>query len=57
MGKNFKDCTDYDFINSKVDLDFIPKSNAIFTTIDRNLEFLLNAWSEIKKIRRIDIIY
>ena len=56
--KILKIAPDYDFINSKVDLDFIPKSNAIFTTkSDRNLEFLLNAWSEIKKKSEESILF
>ena len=56
--KILKIAPDYDFINSKVDLDFIPKSNAIFTTkSDRNLEFLLNAWSEIKNKTCDSMIY
>lgn len=42
--------TDYDFINSNVKLNHIPKQKAIFTTrSDRNLKFLLDCWKEIKK--------
>ncbi len=40
---------DYDFINSKVENDFLPNKNAIFTTrSDRNLDILLDCWKEIK---------
>ena len=40
---------DNDFIESPVDILKIPIPKAIFTTrSDRNLEFLLNCWSEIK---------
>ena len=40
---------DYDFINSKVDNDFLPVKNAIFTTrSDRNLDMLIDYWKEIK---------
>ena len=39
---------DYDFIDFKIDDKFIPKRNAIFTTrSDRNLDFLLDCWTEI----------
>jgi glycosyltransferase involved in cell wall biosynthesis len=42
--------TDDDFINTSVDIDFVPKKKAIFTTrSDRNLNFLLECWNEIKK--------
>ncbi|WP_440680865.1 glycosyltransferase [Candidatus Pelagibacter sp. HIMB1623] len=42
--------TDYDFINTNVNKDFIPFKRAIFTTrSDRNLNFLLECWKEIKK--------
>ena len=39
---------DYDFLNFKVNEHFIPIKKAIFTTrSDRNIDFLLNCWSEI----------
>ena len=42
---------DYDFINLKIKTPIIKNKNAIFTTrSDRNLDFLINCWSEIKKI-------
>lgn len=42
--------TDDDFIKTIVDIDFVPKKKAIFTTrSDRNLNFLLECWNEIKK--------
>ena len=41
---------DEDFINTKVNLNILPPANAIFTTkSDRNLDFLLDAWHQIKK--------
>ncbi len=50
-GKNtLKIATDYDFINTKIDINFIPPPNAIFTTrSDRNLSFLIQSWMKIKK--------
>ena len=48
--KVLKIAPDYDFINTKIDINYIPPPNAIFTTkSDRNLEILLNSWHEIKK--------
>ncbi len=48
--KILKIAPDYDFIKTNVDIDKIPRSDAIFTTkSDRNLDFLINAWHEIKK--------
>ena len=48
--KILKIAPDNDFINTKIDLNFLPPANAIFTTkSDRNLEFLLDAWHQIKK--------
>ena len=49
-GKNIlKIAVDYDFINTKIDINFIPPPNAIFTTrSDRNLNFLIQSWFEIK---------
>ena len=41
---------DDEFINTDVDINHIPDPNAIFTTkSDRNLNFLLDTWKEIKK--------
>ena len=41
---------DYEFINTRISTNFIPPPNAIFTTrSDRNLKFLIQCWSEIKK--------
>ncbi len=40
---------DYDFINTNVDINYIPPPNAIFTTkSDRNLDILINSWYKIK---------
>ncbi len=48
--KILKIAPDYDFINTHIDINHIPSPNAIFTTkSDRNLDFLLNSWKEIKK--------
>ncbi len=39
---------DTDFINTKINHNFIPKKNAIFPTrADRNLNFLLDCWKSI----------
>ncbi len=44
-----KIAADYDFINTKIDINFIPPPNAIFTTrSDRNLKFLIQSWFKIK---------
>ena len=50
-GKNIlKIAADYDFINTKIDINFIPPPNAIFTTrSDRNIDFLIHSWFDIKK--------
>ena len=41
---------DYDFIKSKIKMPNIKNKNAIFTTrSDRNLDFLIDCWREIKK--------
>jgi glycosyltransferase involved in cell wall biosynthesis len=52
FGKNvLKIAPDDDFIKTKIDTNIIPEPNAIFTTkSDRNLDFLLEAWHQIKKI-------
>ena len=48
--KILKIATDYDFLNCDIDINKIPSQNAIFTTkSDRNLNFLLNSWHDIKK--------
>ena len=48
--KILKIAPDYDFINTHIDVNHIPDPNAIFTTkSDRNLNFLLDAWKEVKK--------
>ena len=48
--KILKIATDYDFIKTDINIDFIPPPNAIFTTkSDRNLNFLIDAWFEIRK--------
>ncbi len=45
-----KIAVDDDFLNHKIDLNYIPLPTAIFTTkSDRNLNFLLKSWHEIKK--------
>ncbi len=47
--KILKIAPDDDFINTQIDIEFIPPPNAIFTTkSDRNLDFLIKAWEEIK---------
>ena len=47
--KILKIAPDYDFINTKIDINFIPPQNAIFTTrSDRNLQFLIQSWFKIK---------
>ena len=50
-GKNIlKIAPDDDFINTKIDINFIPPPNAIFTTrSDRNLKFLIQSWMKIKR--------
>ncbi|WP_440931133.1 glycosyltransferase, partial [Candidatus Pelagibacter sp.] len=49
--KILKLAPDFDFINTEIKKDFIPKQNAIFTTkSDRNIEYLLSSWIEIKKL-------
>ncbi len=59
FGKHIlKIAPDNDFIKTKVDINYLPPSNAIFTTkSDRNIELLLNAWIEIKKKNRISKLY
>ncbi len=48
--KILKIAPDDDFINKKIELNYLPPPNAIFTTkSDRNLNFLLDAWHLIKK--------
>ena len=48
--KILKIAPDYDFINTDIELTNIPDPNVIFTTkSDRNLDFLIDAWFEIKK--------
>ena len=50
LEKILKIAPDYDFINTYIDVNYIPSSNAIFTTkSDRNLDFLLSSWKEIRK--------
>lgn len=48
--KILKIASDYDFINTNIDIENIPPPNAIFTTkSDRNLEFLIDSWKQIRK--------
>tara|TARA_B100000780_G_scaffold172637_1_gene120891 strand:+ start:369 stop:1370 length:1002 start_codon:yes stop_codon:yes gene_type:complete len=48
--KTLKIAADYEFINTKININFIPPPDAIFTTrSDRNLNFLIQSWLEIKK--------
>ena len=48
--KIIKLAADYEFINENVDMNFLPKKKAIFTTrSDRNLDFLLSAWEKINQ--------
>ena len=56
--KILKIAPDDDFINTKIDLDFIPPPNAIFTTkSDRNLNFLLNTWYKIKQNNKFSKLF
>lgn len=49
---------DYDFINFKIDENFIPDKKAIFTTrSDRNLEFILNCWPKINSKSKRSCLY
>ena len=42
---------DYDFIETKINKEFIPPKKAIFTTrSDRNLIFLLDSWKKISTL-------
>ena len=44
---------DNDFINTKIGANVIPEPNAIFTTkSDRNLDFLLDSWHQIKVLSK-----
>tara|TARA_B100001057_G_scaffold378219_1_gene383565 strand:- start:90 stop:1091 length:1002 start_codon:yes stop_codon:yes gene_type:complete len=46
--KILKLAPDYDFINTQIELNRLPKKKAIFTTrSDRNLSFLLDCWKSI----------
>ena len=48
--KILKIAADYDFLNHDIDMTEIPQPNAIFATkSDRNINFLINSWHEIKK--------
>ena len=48
--KILKIASDYDFINTNINIKNIPPPNAIFTTkSDRNLDFLIDSWKQIKK--------
>lgn len=48
--KILKIAPDYDFINTRIDINTLPLPNAIFTTrSDRNLKFLIESWIKIKK--------
>ena len=47
--KILKIAVDKDIIDTPIDLKFIPPPNAIFTTkSDRNIDFLIDAWHQIK---------
>ncbi len=47
--KILKISTDYDFIQTPIDKNFIPSKKAIFTTrSDRNVDFLIDCWFKIK---------
>ena len=48
--KILKIAPDYDFITQEIKINHIPPQNVIFSTkSDRNTEFLLSKWLEIKK--------
>jgi len=51
FGKNILEIApDFDFITTKIDINYIPPPNAIFTTrSDRNLKFLIESWIRIKE--------
>lgn len=54
FGKNIlKLAPDYEFINEKVDINFLPPKKCIFTTkSDRNLDILLEMWSKIHLLNK-----
>ena len=58
MEKILNIAPDYDFINTTIDLNYIPDPIAIFTTkSDRNLDFLLSSWLSIKeKVKKLNYI-
>jgi len=56
--KILKLAADYEFIDTKINKDFLPNKNAIFTTrSDRNLNLLIEAWKEIKKKTKDSNLY
>ena len=56
--KILKIAPDYDFINTKININFVPPPNAIFTTrSDRNLNFLIESWLQIKKNSKNSKLY
>tara|TARA_B100001123_G_scaffold439319_1_gene575948 strand:- start:231 stop:1229 length:999 start_codon:yes stop_codon:yes gene_type:complete len=50
-GKKIIDlAADYEFINESLNVNFVPKKKAIFTTRpDRNIDFLLSSWMKINQ--------
>ena len=56
--KIIKIAVDYKFIDTHIDEKIIPQKKAIFTTrSDRNLDFLINCWKEIKKNSNNSFLY
>ena len=56
--KILKLAPDYEFIDAKINRNFLPNKNAIFTTrSDRNLNLLFQAWIEIKKKTKDSKLY
>ncbi len=49
---------DYEFIEERVDINFFPEKNCIFSTkSDRNLNILLDAWEKIYKSNNLAKLY
>jgi len=56
--KILKLAPDYEFIDTKIDKNFLPNKNAIFITRpDRNLNLLIQAWKEIKRKTKDSNLY
>ena len=56
--KILKLAPDYEFIDTKIDKNFLPNKNAIFITRpDRNLNLLIQSWKEIKRKTKDSNLY